>query len=109
MNLGLHFRIFFPPLPSRALGEGRQQLYSSLPSARGRRRCLCLLWIYTCLHIQVALALTLLGYSAMGATLPGVEAVRKRKSISPSQEGTGSAQPPRLMPLWTAVAYEESL
>lgn len=60
MNLGLHFRIFFPPLPSRALGEGRQQLYSSLPSARGRRRCLCLLWIYTCLHVQVALALTLL-------------------------------------------------
>lgn len=45
----------------------------------------------------------------MGATLPGVEAVRKRKSISPSQEGTGSAHPPRLMPLWTAVAYEESL
>lgn len=76
-NLWLRFRV--PYSPSLVLREGRQQLYFLLTSASGRRRCLCLLWIYTCLHIQVVLVLTLLGHSEMGATLPSMEAARQRR------------------------------
>lgn len=63
-NLWLRFRV--PYSPSLVLREGRQQLYFLLTSASSRRRCLCLLWIYTCLHIQVVLVLTLLGHSEIG-------------------------------------------